>query len=305
MPLWVLLALIAPFRLAAVSVIDKIILDRYVRTPLLYPFYTGVVEAILGVSVITIILLARLEDVNLSVIGGSMAMGSLRGIALVALVGALRHEQVSRVVALWFLNPIIVAGLAIIFLSESISTLAIVAIAMASLGAGVVSWTGGGSSRGFMRPSAIVMALGAALAWAVANILAKYFVDGDSFWQFFFGSRIGFGGTLLLLVFSRKVRREAPHGWRSRPLLWMYLLAEITITVSLILYYSAINMGPVSLVSALGALQPLLVLVYSIALALLFPAAFSGWITRGKSKLVPQLVGTAVLAIGIGIVSVQ
>jgi uncharacterized membrane protein len=85
----------------------------------------------------------------------------------------------------------------------------------------------------------------------------------------------------------------------------MYLLAEITITVSLILYYSAINMGPVSLVSALGALQPLLVLVYSIALALLFPAAFSGWITRGKSKLVPQLVGTAVLAIGIGIVSVQ
>lgn len=303
MSLWVLLALTVPFMLGAVNVIDKLVLDRHVRTPFLYPFYVGVIEASIALVFLAGVLLLGLEEVDWSVVGGGVAMGSLRGVGLVALVGALRHEQVSRVVALWFLNPIMVVGMAVVFLSESISTLAIGAIAMASLGAGVVSWTGGESSRGFMRPSAMALALAAALAWAGANILTKQFVEDESFWQLYFGSRVAFGVTLLVLIFSSEVRREAPGGWRSRPLLGLLFLAEVIVTVSLMLYYSAINMGPVSLVSAIGALQPLMVLIYSVVLALLFPTIFAGWVTRGR--LTPQLAGTVVLAVGVGIISVQ
>ncbi len=305
MSLWLLLALIVPFMLAAVNVIDKLVVDRHVRTTLIYPFYIGIIEVVVASTLLTGLLLTGLEDVDWKVIGGAMAMGSLRGLSLVTMVLALRLEQVSRVIALWFLNPIMVVGMAVVFLSESISGLAIGAIAMASLGAGVVSWTGGESSRGFMAPKVIALALVSAMAWATANILTKQFVDDDSFWQLYFGSRAGFGVVMLVLVFSSEVRREAGDGWRSRPLVGLFLLAEVIVTVSLILYYSAINLGPVSLVSAIGAIQPLSVLIYSIALALLFPEIFSGWVTRGKGKFVPQLVGTLVLAVGVSIVSVQ
>ena len=305
MSLWLLLALIVPFMLAAVNVIDKLVVDRHVRTTLIYPFYIGIIEVVVASTLLTGLLLTGLEDVDWKVIGGAMAMGSLRGLSLVTMVLALRLEQVSRVIALWFLNPIMVEGMAVVFLSESISGLAIGAIAMASLGAGVVSWTGGESSRGFMAPKVIALALVSAMAWATANILTKQFVDDDSFWQLYFGSRAGFGVVMLVLVFSSEVRREAGDGWRSRPLVGLFLLAEVIVTVSLILYYSAINLGPVSLVSAIGAIQPLSVLIYSIALALLFPEIFSGWVTRGKGKFVPQLVGTLVLAVGVSIVSVQ
>ena len=305
MSLWLLLALIVPFMLAAVNVIDKLVVDRHVRTTLIYPFYIGIIEVVVASTLLTGLLFTGLEDVDWKVIGGAMAMGSLRGLSLVTMVLALRLEQVSRVIALWFLNPIMVVGMAVVFLSESISGLAIGAIAMASLGAGVVSWTGGESSRGFMAPKVIALALVSAMAWATANILTKQFVDDDSFWQLYFGSRAGFGVVMLVLVFSSEVRREAGDGWRSRPLVGLFLLAEVIVTVSLILYYSAINLGPVSLVSAIGAIQPLSVLIYSIALALLFPEIFSGWVTRGKGKFVPQLVGTLVLAVGVSIVSVQ
>ena len=305
MSLWLLLALIVPFMLAAVNVIDKLVVDRHVRTTLIYPFYIGIIEVVVASTLLTGLLLTGLEDVDWKVIGGAMAMGSLRGLSLVTMVLALRLEQVSRVIALWFLNPIMVVGMAVVFLSESMSGLAIGAIAMASLGAGVVSWTGGESSRGFMAPKVIALALVSAMAWATANILTKQFVDDDSFWQLYFGSRAGFGVVMLVLVFSSEVRREAGDGWRSRPLVGLFLLAEVIVTVSLILYYSAINLGPVSLVSAIGAIQPLSVLIYSIALALLFPEIFSGWVTRGKGKFVPQLVGTLVLAVGVSIVSVQ
>ena len=305
MSLWLLLALIVPFMLAAVNMIDKLVVDRHISTTLLYPFYIGIVEIVIATTLLTTLLVTGLEDVDWRVIGGALVMGSLRGLGLATMVLALRLDQVSRVIAIWFLNPIMVVCMAVVFLSESVSGLAIGAIAMASLGAGVVSWTGGETSRGFMRPKVIVLALVSALAWATANILTKQFVDDDSFWQLYFGSRAGFGAVMLLLIFSSEVRRGARTGWRSRPLIGLFLLAEVIVTISLILYYTAINLGPVSLVSAIGAIQPLTVLIYSIVLALLFPAIFSGWVTRSRGKLVPQLVGTLVLAVGVSIVSVQ
>ena len=305
MSLWLLLALIAPFMLAAVNMIDKLVVDRHIKTTLLYPFYVGIIEFVMASSLLATLLLTGLEDANWKVIGGAMAMGALRGISLATMVLALRMEQVSRVIALWFLNPIMVVGMAVVFLSETVSGLAIGAIAMASLGAGMVSWTGGESSRGFMAPKVIVLALASALAWATANILTKQFVDDESFWQLYFGSRAGFGATMLLLIISSEVRRGAKTEWRSRPLIGLFLLAEVIVTISLILYYSAINLGPVSLVSAIGAIQPLTVLIYSIGLALLLPAVFGSWVTKGRGKLVPQLIGTLVLAVGVSIVSIQ
>lgn len=291
--------------LAAVNVIDKLVVDRHVKTTLLYPFYIGIIEMLMASSLLATVLLTGLEDVNWTVIGGAMAMGAVRGLGLVTMVLALRLEQVSRVIALWFLSPIMVVGMAVVFLSESVSSLAIGAIVMASIGAGIVSWTGGESSRGFMTPKVIALVLVSAFAWATANILTKQFVDDDSFWQLYFGSRAGFGLVMLVLIFSSEVRREAGTGWRSRPLVGLFLMAEIIVTVSLILFYSAIKLGPVSLVSAVGAIQPFAVLVYSIALALLFPALFSGWVTRGRKRLVPQIIGTLVLVVGVSIVSVQ
>ena len=305
MSLWLLLALIVPFMLAAVNVIDKLVVDRHVKTTLLYPFYIGIIEFLMAPSLLAILLLTGFEDVNWKVIGGSMTMGALRGVGLVTMVIALRQEQVSRVIAIWFLNPIMVVGMAVVFLSESVSGLAIGAIALASMGAGIVSWTGGESPRGFMAPKVIVLTLVSALAWATANILTKQFVDDDSFWQLYFGSRAGFGAVMLVLIFNSEVRRDAGTGWKSRPLVGLFLLAEVIVTISLILYYSAIKLGPVSLVSAIGAIQPLAVLIYSIGLALLLPAVFSSWVTKGRGKLAPQFIGTLVLAVGVSIISIQ
>jgi len=304
-PLWLLLALIVPFMLAAVNVIDKLVVDRHVKTTLLYPFYIGIIEMLMASSLLATLLLTGIEDVNWTVIGGAMAMGAARGLGLIAMFLALRLEQVSRVIALWFLSPIMVVGMAVVFLSESVSILAIGAIVMASIGAGIVSWTGGESSRGFMAPKVIALVLVSAFAWATANILTKQFVDDDSFWQLYFGSRAGFGLVMLVLIFSDEVRHEAGVGWRSRPLVGLFLMSEIIVTVSLILFYSSIKLAPVSLVSAVGSIQPFAVLVYSIGLALLFPALFSGWVTKGRKKLIPQFIGTLVLVVGVSIVSIQ
>ena len=305
MSLWLLLALTVPLMLAAVNMIDKLVVERHVNTTLLYPFYVGIMEMLISSLVLAVLLMAGAENANWPAIGAAIGMGSLRGLGLIFLVSALRLEQVSRVVAIWFLNPIFVVVLAVIFLNESVSDLAIAAIVMASLGAGIVSWTGGESSRQFIPPRVIVLSLLAALTWAIANVLTKLFVEDAPFWQFNFGSRLGFGMVMLILIFNSEVRHDARTGWRSRPLWALFLLAEIIVTISLPLYFLAIKLGPVSLVSAVGAIQPLTVLIYSIGLALLSPAIFGHWIAHEKDKLVPQLVGTLVLAVGVSIVSVQ
>ena len=78
MPLWLLLALIVPLMLAAVNMIDKLVVERHVHTTLLYPFYVGVMEMLIATSVLATLFLPGIEGANWSVIAGAMGMGSLR-----------------------------------------------------------------------------------------------------------------------------------------------------------------------------------------------------------------------------------
>ena len=64
MSLWLLLALIVPFMLAAVNMIDKLVVDRHISTTLLYPFYIGIIEIVIATILLTTLLLTGLEDVD-------------------------------------------------------------------------------------------------------------------------------------------------------------------------------------------------------------------------------------------------
>jgi drug/metabolite transporter (DMT)-like permease len=212
-------------------------------------------------------------------------------------VAALRSEQVSRVVALWFVSPVLVAVLAAVFLGESLPMASWMAVVTAALGAVAVSWTGGSGGGGFVRPRTAAYALVAALTWAVANTLVKHVVSGEDFWQLYISSRVGFSLTLMLLALVPTIRSEARRVKLSSGLVGFILLAELVVTGGLIASFGAINLGPVSLVSALGAPQPLLVLLYSLGLAALAPRRFRGWVTRGNLRV--QVIGTVALVAGV------
>ncbi len=303
MPAWAALALVPPLIIGLVNIIDKLIVDRHVREAFTYPFYVGVVEIIVAPIVFATIAISGLESLEPKVVLMGLAVGAFRGLTLIMLVAALRQGQVARVVSMWFLSPLMVAIIAAIFLDEALTAVAWIAVIMAVGGAVIVSWNGVNAPQAFIPRTMFVYTLVAALAWALSNVISKGFIRPEVFWQLYWASRIGSPLILLTLGAFPKVRNEAASAWRSRTFIVLLLVAETLVSVGIIIYFAAINLGPVSLVSAIGAIQPLAVFVYSLVLVNLSQGQFGTWVTRGTVR--SQLVGIAVITAGVALISLQ
>ena len=134
-------------------------------------------------------------------------------------------------------------------------------------------------------------------------VLTKHFISDDSFWRFYGSPRLGFAITLLSVIALPDVRRRALGMVRNRGLMKMVALLEVVVTVAVLVSFAAINLGPVSLVAAISAIQPSLVFLYSLGLATIAPTSFGSWIARGTLR--PQVAGIAVITAGVVLISIQ
>ena len=296
---WIPLALLSSSFLGAVNILDKLAVDR-VKNPLRWTFYVGCVEIFLWIVAASC--LVRFSDFmdlsNLEVTALGFGIGVFRGVTLILLVKALRLGNVSNVVAIWSLNPIFVALGASSFLGESIPTVAWAAILVAVFGVFCVSWTGSTNTTRLTDFSIAVLALTAGLTWAGSNLLSKLVLTDQNIWHVYILSRIGISVTLMSLGVIKDVRYRALFAWKDRYLVIILVLAELIANVGLVFNFLAIHLGPVSLVSAVLSIQPMIVLIYSVGLALILPWKFGTWINQ--QKFLQQLFGIICIVCGIG-----
>ena len=299
--MWIPFALVFPAMIGVVNLIDKVIVDRYSPGVFVYAIWIGVFELMIGAICYGAIVSFQEPEVRTLV--GGMLTGASSATALMLYLGALRLGQVSRVVSIWFLYPLMVAPMAALFLGESLSGLTVGAIVLAVMGAVLVSWQGGIDGRTFGNPVIILLALCAALSLAVSFVLNKEFIEDDSFWQFFASYRLGFAPAMLWPVVLPRVRRMVPGMARNRGFLGLYLVVQGIVTVVLMIRFVAVNLADVSLVTAVSSVQPGLVFLYSLVLAARFPASFGSWITQ--KTLRPQAAGIVAITAGVVIIGIQ
>ena len=300
MPTWILLSLLFPVVLGMVNILDKLIVDRYAPSIYFYAFWIGVYEIFLGSIAMGIVSTQGLES---SPVLGGMLTGAIRSVSLLFLLSALKRGQVARVVPIWYLYPLMVSPMAIGFLDESLPSLAWVGIPMAVLGGALVSWQGGTDGRSFGNPTTILLALAAAATFATSIALSKYFLEGETFWQFYSATRLGFALGMLGVIMLAEVRRGGLGMVSNGRFMGLVALVEALVTVAIILNFAAITLGPVSAVSAIGSIQPALVLLYSLGLASISPAIFGSWIIR--RTVGPQLAGIAAITAGVVLISIS
>ena len=301
MPAWLLLSLLSPVLFASVNCLEKFIVDRSRTSIYHYVAWVGVFDALIGVVVLAA---ASGQGVDGRAYLGGWLSGAMVSVSLVLYLVALRMGQVTRVIPVWYLNPLMVAPMAAVFLGERISLLAVVAIVLAVMGGVLVSWQGGGKeSRFFGNPVPILLALGAAVFMAVSIVLAKEFLESDTFWQFFGVYRLGVATVMLWTFALPQVREDPAAALRSPRFMGMVIAAETLVTLSLVARNGAINLGPVSLVAAVSSVQPTVVFLYSLLLARLLPSRFGHWIVARTIR--PQVAGIAAITAGVVIISLQ
>ena len=310
MSLWLFLALLVPFTIGVVMVLDKLILERYAPTIFFYAFWVGLLELVLGGLLLLGLSFGQLDA---RAYGGGLLVGAIGSTSFLMLLAALRNGQLARVAPVYYLNPLMVAPMSIVFLDEEVAGVIWVAITMAVVGAALVSWEGAEGGR-WAQPRAQGFALLGAFLFALSNVVSKHFFDlvlpgsGTSldraeFWQLYAGSRTGFGMLVFVALATRDVRRRGRRMIGDGKFIGLVALAEVVVSGAILAMLGAISLGPVSRVSAIGALGPAVVLLYSVALARMVPSTFGGWVTL--RNLPTQVAGIGTITAAVVIISLE
>ncbi len=263
---WILFALISPAFWAATNIIDKVVMGKYVQNP----FVATTVSSLLSLPLALVLIGFNFFAINFNYVA---LFGILSGIiyifGLVFYYGSLKFEEVSRVAPVLELNSLIVLVLATVFLSEVFTLNKYIGIFSLIVGSVLISIRK--NLKGFELSKAFWFMFAAVLFFSISRVVAKYILGFINFWEVFFWFNIGLFITSPFLLISNYSVFSSTIKKVGKKVVGAMVFSELLNSFGILFSAIALSTGFVSLVSALGSVQPLFVLLYAILLSVLFP----------------------------------
>ena len=288
---WVILTLFAAIIWALGNIVEKFVLTRYFKTPFIPTFFScffGIFAALITY------LFAEVAFPALDILFVPFIAGVLFTALVYNYFKALYVEEVSRVIPLFALVPLFVSVFAAVFLGEIFSIIKYAGVAFLMVGAFVISYEKKGVfklSRSFWNMMV------ADVLFAISIILVKYSLNDlalSSETAFFWFS---LGTFMLMPVFLYLSRKSLFKIIQKSPIVLLYVCFSepVAITGRFVLFTAA-TLGPITLISALGQTQMFFVLLFAIAVSLIWPKIIKEKITR--KELIEKIIGITLVFIG-------
>ncbi|MCD6403437.1 MAG: EamA family transporter [Candidatus Aenigmarchaeota archaeon] len=181
---------------------------------------------------------------------------------------ALKKDEPDRVVALWYLSPIFIAIMSSFLINEIFGIKEYVGILLLVVGAVMISVN---KLEGYFKLSEAFWLM------IVTNVLTSFYIVVLKIMMFritpytalfLLNLSFFFISLLVFLLKRQKIQNEIKKlkkkGWLIK------ILGLLPYWSGAIAFYRAMKIGPVSLVNALNAFQPLFVFLFSLVLSLRF-----------------------------------
>jgi drug/metabolite transporter (DMT)-like permease len=254
--LWIIPALAAPALWAVSNLIDESLVRRTVRDPMALVLATGIFASLPAVAAVV---QGRLFWPGYEIAAIALAGGALGLVVYFPYLKALELASPSSVILMWNLAPVMIVGLARGLAGEILSPpdyLAVVLLVLSSAIASVSPHPSGWFNKGFPW-----MAIASVLL-AVAAVAEKATYQRLPFFAGFAWLSIGaMGTTAVLAILCRKSRQQLQDCLRTRTS--AVLLANGGLDFAAVFALNlATSKAPVSIVHALGGLQPIFVLAF-------------------------------------------
>jgi drug/metabolite transporter (DMT)-like permease len=262
---WVVLTLVAAFLWSATNVINKFLIEKYIKEPIIFL----VVFGLLGILMLFVAPFVNFFIPSAFLLLIIFVTGGIYMYAALPYFSALRYEEVSRVTALWQLSPIFVFLISFMTLGETLSFTQAISFSLLVLGGVLVAIK---FSNGKMRWSkAIWGMLLSTLLFAVYTVLIKYIFTQTDVWNGIIWVRVSMFVHALILLSFPSVRRKMKD-FLSLPIKIKSILvgSEIVAAIAAVFYAIAVSLIAVALVEALLSFQPVFVFIISIILSLRF-----------------------------------
>lgn len=243
-------AICSPFFEALMNITDKYVISSRVRKPISYAVVEGAVNLILGVM---LALCLDWSAVTLRVMLYPTIAGVIFGTQYYIYYHLLAKEDVSTVVGLIYLYPVIVALLSFFFLGEKFSLITYGGITLILVGGLMLSLKGGsfkgGAGLGYMAAMILMVALFEFIMKLATTELPV--LHGLAIML------ICIGLTLELALFHKETRNGVPAEFKN--LKWVLLGQSMAFGGMATLYFAMAGL-PATIVSTIAATQPLAVL---------------------------------------------
>jgi uncharacterized membrane protein len=296
MPIWIIIAIIAYLLLAISGVMDKFLISRVERHPVVYAFYTAVTGPFS-------LLLAPFGLQGLSAENFYIALmsGVCFTTALYFLYTAIKQTSISRILPIQGgMVPTFTLILAYILLGERLADIQLIAFVFLIIGAVLIALKH--DEKGW-HSTALNSALIAAFLFAVSFIFSKHIFDVSNFITGMVWTRLGFFVTALFILTSKKARQhifEAPKQAKVKNIA-LYYGARINGTIAGFLQNYAISLGSVTIVNALQGVQFVFLLGLTSVLSLYYPKVLKENVS--KERIFQKLTAMAFITIGLILLS--
>jgi len=262
---WILLSVSAALIWAIVNIIDKYIITKWLKTPIIPIMVQGIIGIITSIAVYLIFGFSGLSYTHIFLAGIS---GVFIILNLYFYLKAAKLEEISRVAPLFYINSLFVLIMALIFLDETFTPLKYSGIFLLVAGTMLISM------KKSIKPDfgkAFKYIMLAALASAIYAIITKYLLNFADFWTIFSYARIG-TAIILIPVFYYK-HSEIASAMKKLNVKSIGVISanEILNLSGILLITIAFVTGPVTLVKVLSSIYPFFVFALAIIISIFYP----------------------------------
>ena len=262
---WFLFSVLAALVWAIVNITDKFILSKWVKNP----FVPIMILSIVGLlSSLFIYLFKGFSTLSYSNIILAFIAGIFYIFAILFYFKAVKIEEISRVVPLFYLTPLFVLILATIFIGEIFPISKYLGIFLLIIGAVSIS------SRSFTKfklGKGFWLMFLASFALSINAVITKYLLEFADFWTVFSYVRIGTIFALGPIVYFNYKELIVTVKENGNKVIGIISLNELLNLIGILLITIAMSIGYVTLVSATSAIQPLFVFLFAIIFSSFFP----------------------------------
>jgi uncharacterized membrane protein len=272
---WFYFALLSSLLISGVYIIDKILISDYRIPPLVY------VLVISATSLMPLMTLAffHLTPLPLGILAFTILVGFLRIYYTLPYFKALTIEEVSRVIPLLQLTPVFVLILSSLVLHEALRPQDYVAFVLLVLGGTLFAVR---ITKRIRISLAFYLMILSSFLLALYSVALKYLLSMQDFYTIFIWAQIAGFITFFQFIPFKPVRSSLITTYKitSRQIGVIIITEQAVAYVAVIAYYYAIAHGPITLISSVGATQPLFVLLFATILSYRLPRVLREELTR-------------------------
>jgi drug/metabolite transporter (DMT)-like permease len=263
---WIWAALGSAIGFAAVTILDKIILDRHVPSTSTFIVFATLMQ--LPGALVPLAFVA-FPGYPLEVWALALGSGAAFGLSLVLMFSILRRQDVSLVTAVFQTAPVFVAIIAVFALSEHLTGWHWVAILVTVAGAVLISLRrSGAGGRPVLGAWFFFMLVSSALYAGGLTLSKAALDDGMSVWNLYAVRSGSIAVVMLALSVRRHTLRELRILARNTNDIALFAFTEGGLATGAMYLATFALLGPVAVASTVMASRPMFVFLFGILLSL-------------------------------------